>query len=123
MTCLAAGVDQMFASVVLELGGLLHVVVPSGDYESSFGDDEALASYRRLLARAANTTTLREFPGPTEEAYLAAGKTIVDRADEILAVWDGMPARGAGGTADIVHYATARGKKVTNVWPEGASRG
>ena len=123
MSCLAAGVDQMFASVVIELGGLLHAVVPSGDYESSFNDPAALARYRQQLERASQTTTLRQFPAPSEDAYLAAGRTIVERADLIVAVWDGLPARGTGGTADIVEYAIAQGKPVTNLWPEGVSRG
>ncbi len=123
MTCLAAGVDQMFASVVLELGGQLHAIVPSCDYESAFDDPASLARYRQLLARASDTTTLRQFPAPTEEAFLAGGQTIVDRSDLIVAVWDGLPARGTGGTADIVEYAIAQGKPVTNLWPDGASRG
>ena len=51
-----------------------------------------------------------------------AGKVVVDRSSVVLAVWDGQPSRGLGGTADVVAYARQRGVTVTVVWPEGASR-
>jgi hypothetical protein len=44
-------------------------------------------------------------------------------ADELLAVWDGQPARGYGGTADVVGVAREKGIPVTVVWPAGAMRG
>jgi hypothetical protein len=30
---------------------------------------------------------------------------VADQCDALVAVWDGQPARGRGGTADIVAYA------------------
>jgi hypothetical protein len=46
----------------------------------------------------------------------------VDRSDVLLAVWDGRPARGFGGTGDVVAYARRRGVPVEVVWPRGAER-
>jgi hypothetical protein len=47
-------------------------------------------------------------PQPTRElAYLAAGVRVVELADVLFAVWDGKPARGTGGTAEIVERAMA----------------
>ncbi|MFH9861330.1 hypothetical protein [Streptomyces sp. NPDC017202] len=40
----------------------------------------------------------------------------------LLAVWDGKPARGYGGTADVVAYAERTGVAVRVLWPDGASR-
>ncbi|MGW5646007.1 hypothetical protein ACWEV3_27990 [Saccharopolyspora sp. NPDC003752] len=40
----------------------------------------------------------------------------------MLAVWDGQPARGFGGTADVVDSARKRGVDVTVIWPDGARR-
>jgi hypothetical protein len=34
--------------------------------------------------------------------YALAGRYIVERSDTLLAVWDGAPARGTGGTGDLV---------------------
>jgi len=36
---------------------------------------------------------------------MEAGEKIVEEADIVVAVWDGKPAAGLGGTADIVEYA------------------
>ncbi|MEO5877101.1 MAG: hypothetical protein ABIQ26_19070, partial [Streptosporangiaceae bacterium] len=60
---------------------------------------------------------------PTDEAYLVAGHRVVKRSDLLLAVWDGRPAGGLGGTADIVAYARDRGTEVGVIWPPGARRG
>jgi hypothetical protein len=39
------------------------------------------------------------------------------RTDRLYAVWDGKPARGYGGTADVVAEAEKRGIPVTVIWP------
>lgn len=59
---------------------------------------------------------------PSDDAYLAAGQEVVDLTDTILAVWDGQPARGVGGTADVVRYARSTGRRVVVIWPPGAAR-
>lgn len=41
----------------------------------------------------------------------------------LIAVWDGQPAAGFGGTADVVAYARNHDIVVTVVWPDGAERG
>jgi len=51
-----------------------------------------------------------------------ASRVMLERADMLLAVWDGKPARGYGGTADVVQLARDMRKPVVVVWPEGASR-
>ncbi|MFJ8953478.1 hypothetical protein ACIRO1_25525 [Streptomyces sp. NPDC102381] len=54
---------------------------------------------------------------------MAAGKEVVDQSDVLLAVWDGKPAGGKGGTADVVAYAQRQGMDVRIIWPLGATRG
>jgi hypothetical protein len=58
----------------------------------------------------------------TSESHMAASKLMIDAADELYAVWDGKPARGYGGTADVVAYARERGIPVRVIWPDGAQR-
>lgn len=118
---LAAGADQEFAEKVLGLGGELHVVLPSRNYESSLDHTTDLRQFRALLSRASEVETLG-FAEPTEDAYLAAGKRVVDLCDVLVAVWDGLPAQGKGGTADVVAYARSVGKPVTVIWPSGVER-
>ncbi|MEU3188467.1 hypothetical protein ABZ707_30380 [Streptomyces sp. NPDC006923] len=121
LSSLAAGADQLFACLALDRGAELTVVIPSGDYEDGFGDPEELAGYRRLKDRATREVRMA-FPHSTDEAYYAAGTYIADHCDRLLAVWDGRPARGLGGTGDIVRYARERGKPVTVIWCEGVER-
>ncbi|WP_432074008.1 hypothetical protein [Streptomyces wuyuanensis] len=121
LSSLAEGADQLFADIALACGAELTVVIPSGDYEDGFDDPGALACYRRLRGRASQEVRLA-FPHSTDEAYYAAGAYIADNCDRLLAVWDGRPARGLGGTGDIVRYARERGTPVTVVWCDGVER-
>jgi hypothetical protein len=121
LTSLAEGADQVFAHELLAAGGDLRVVVPSRDYDASFASDTARAAYTALLSLAAEVTTLA-FDRPGENAYLAAGRLIVDRCDVLVAVWDGQQAAGVGGTGDIVSYARSRGRTVRVLWPDHARR-
>jgi len=121
VTSLAAGADQLVATELLRAGGHLHVIVPSGHYERTFTTQVDLASFRSLL-EAADAVTRLDYAEPSEEAFLAAGKRVVDDCEMLIAIWDGKPARGLGGTADVVRYARDTGKAVSIVWPDGAGR-
>jgi hypothetical protein len=121
ISCLAAGADQLFASVILEQGGHLHVIIPCRDYETTFSEKADLDSFFLLLDKADHVTNL-EYLEPSEDAYLKAGHRVVDNSDLLIAVWDGEPARGKGGTGDIVKYARSRGTKVIVIWPDGVAR-
>ena len=90
--------------------------MPSDHYESTLSGS-SLQLYHRLLAEAKDVRRLA-YARPSEEAFLAAGKVVVERCDLILAIWDGQPAAGLGGTADIVRYARQRGVPVQVIWPE-----
>lgn len=117
---LAAGSDQLFARLVVAAGGALHAVIPSQGYERTFGPAD-LPTYRALHATAASRTVL-DFAEPSESAFHAAGLHIVDHCDLLAAVWDGEPARGFGGTSDVVQYARSIGRPVAVYWPQGLRR-
>jgi hypothetical protein len=123
VTMLGPGADQLFARVVLELGGALYVVQPTTgrQYRDSFEDPDAQRGYDELRARASYFEAL-EYAESSEQAHMHAGKVIVDRSSVLVAVWDGQPSRGLGGTADVVAYARQRGMPVEVVWPQGAMR-
>lgn len=118
---LAAGADQIFATAVLRRGLRLHVVVPSEKYVETFDDPLDRQQFDRLMNSAAAVEVL-PFESPSEVAFLAAGRRVVDVSDVLVAVWDGKAARGLGGTADIVEYARASNREVRVVWPHGVDR-
>lgn len=117
---LAAGADQLFAQAVLGMGGALHVIVPCERYDETFSGAD-LSRFRKLLGDADLVETLGH-PEPTEEAFLDAGHRVADLCAILVAVWDGEPARGVGGTADVVDYAKAAGREIVIVWPTGVTR-
>jgi len=117
---LAEGADQLFARSVLALGGTLHAIIPSENYATTF-DEAHRHAYRALLDQATSVQQL-PFEAPGEPAYAAAGHRVVDHSDVLIAVWDGEPARGRGGTADAVSYAEDGGIPVYIVWPYGLAR-
>ena len=121
VSSLAEGADQLFAAHVVAAGGMLEVILPCAGFASSLVTDDGRARFEQLR-RAAGTVTTLPYPEPSEQAFLAAGQTLVERCDHLFAVWDGRPARGLGGTADIVTYARARGSTVTVLWVDGVLR-
>jgi hypothetical protein len=123
VTMLGPGADQLFARVVLELGGTLHVVQPTTgmQYRDGFEDEAARRGYDELYGQASHVQVL-EHTESTEQAHMDAGRAVVDRSSVLVAVWDGQPSRGLGGTADVVSYARQRSVPVKVIWPEGASR-
>jgi hypothetical protein len=121
ITSLAEGADQLFAEAVLESGGSIFAVIPAAGYERSFEDPSALRRYHALRERAGQALEL-DYREPGEKAYWAAGQKVVELCDQLFAVWDGQPAGGLGGTADVVAFAREQGKTVTVIWPAGASR-
>jgi hypothetical protein len=116
VTGLAAGADSVFADVVLDRDGTLHVVLAFEGFERSLATDAERAHYAALLARALTVETL-VLAGPDEDAYLAEGRRVVALSDLLLAVWDGEPARGVGGTGDVVDHALRTGTPVVHLDP------
>ena len=120
VSSLAAGTDQIFAGIVLEMGLELEVVIPCVGYESAFADAEAKSRFRQLNEHAKIHSHL-DFDGPSELAFLSAGHRVVESADLMIFVWDGKPARGLGGTGDIVAYAKAEGVPFIQLNPTDCS--
>ena len=110
ISSLAQGTDQLFAEIVLALGKLLEVVIPCHNYEAAFKNPIAARQFRNLKNRA-STSSVLNFEGPSEEAFYQAGCSIVEASDLMVFVWNGKPAKGHGGTADIVDYALKCEKK------------
>ena len=120
LSCLADGADQIFARAVLDTGGKLEVIVPARRYRDEL-PAAAHAEYDTLLAQATAVHPL-PFTDSAAEAHMRASERMLDLADELLAVWDGKPARGYGGTADVIDAARNRHMTVHIIWPPGATR-
>jgi hypothetical protein len=113
---LAEGADRLVAERAVDVADAeLVVVLPLDvdDYRTDFDSAESSAEFDRLCALAADVTvTGPDASGSRESAYERAGLAIVDAVDVLVAVWDGEPARGRGGTAQIVAAARTAGARV-----------
>ena len=107
---LAEGADRLFAEIALDLRYELRVLLPmpTAKYEKTFADRATTAVYRALLAEASVVTQLPGSLTDPEAAFDAVGQAMVDTSDVLIAIWDGKPSAGVGGTADIIAYAVAR---------------
>jgi hypothetical protein len=123
LSCVAAGADSVFAESVLAAGGRLVAVLPSRDYRAATVKPEHAETYDRLTAAADEVVVLPHVT-VNREAYEAANAVLLERADRLVAIWDGNPAseEKAGTMADIVSGARSAGLAVDVVWPAGAAR-
>lgn len=116
VSSLAAGADQLFAELILQQGGTLECIIPFSGYERTFESEEDKARFLDLLGKA-NRKMILEVSRSDEDAFWQAGKRVVDESECLFAVWDGKPAGGLGGTADVVDYAQAKGKRIIRIDP------
>jgi hypothetical protein len=116
VTSLAIGADQLLAELILKQGGSIHAVLPYHDIERSFSPED-LPLYRKLASQA--DLEVLDTPGTDQDAYLAAGIRVVDLSDLVIAVWNGLPAGGTGGTADVVKYALNKNVPLVHIEPVG----
>ncbi|TDD42588.1 hypothetical protein [Saccharopolyspora elongata] len=121
VTCLARGADQIFARAVLDVGGSFEVVLPAADYRERKVKPDNAAEFDELIGKASQVRTM-PFDESNRDAYMAASEHVLGSVDAMLAVWDGRPSGGYGGTGDVVQAARERGIPVTVVWPAGAER-
>jgi hypothetical protein len=112
VTCLADGADSIAAQVAMARGWRLEAVLPfpRETYAEDFVPGPARAAFEAELT-AATRVFVFDCPRSTEDAnllaYERAGRVVLAQCDVLVALWDGGPARGRGGTSQIVAEAVA----------------
>jgi hypothetical protein len=128
---LAEGSDRIVAREVLARRPLpldpeqtpprLEVVLPMPleRYREDFETPQDRGEFDELFAKASWTNqddelipTEVEHGPPRNAAYRMAGRSVVNRCDVLIAIWNGKPAAKVGGTGDIVPYAIQQGRPV-----------
>jgi hypothetical protein len=80
------------------------------------------ADYDEILAEATTIVHNLDYVESNSESHMAASMLMLSLVSELVAVWDGRPARGYGGTADVVREARRLQLPVRIIWPAGAVR-
>ncbi len=132
---LALGADRLVATEAVKLDYALYVPMPftHGEYEQDFAGTVPLKNPKALpITEAEDKKQFKELfdqAGPDwmsldgdydeekegehgetrKRAYEAVGHFVVRNSDILIAIWDGEPAAGRGGTQEIVHYAAKVG--------------
>ena len=119
---LADGSDQIAAELALDLGFELQAVLPFDreTYRTTL-HNSGLKRFDELSCRA---SCVLELPGELDgelKAFVMAGRGTVAHCDVLLAVWDGRPPRGRGGTGEVVHIAITRGRAIAHIPVDAAA--
>ncbi len=82
---------------------------------------EDLAALARLSFPLSPQVSAIEIDGQDTFSETSNERTVVDAVDLLIAIWNGKPARGLGGTADVVSYALNLSKRVLHINPDSRS--
>lgn len=108
---MALGWDQAVAQAAIDFNIPFTAAIPFEGQERRW-PETSQARYHGLLDRAASVEIISPYCDIL--AYQHRNEWMVDRADEIAALWDGS----WGGTFNCVRYAEKVGKPVENLWPK-----
>ena len=115
----AAGGDLLFAESCLELDIPLRILLPlpREEFRKDF-DEAAWLRAEQVIGKAASVdvTAVHEI---RNEAYYECGVETVQQSQLMIALWDGEPSGGMGGTGEIKDFAEAMGKPV--IWIHSAT--
>ncbi|HXF55604.1 MAG TPA: hypothetical protein VNK52_15935 [Hyphomicrobiaceae bacterium] len=120
---LAEGADQLAAFAALGRGWRLHAILAfhRSRFEKDFSGPSSVGEFRALLSAAHRITE----PGPrwhigrsANEGYHTMGTAMLALSQRLIAIWDGEPSRGRGGTIEVIEQALRLGLPV--VWVHAA---
>lgn len=122
VTNLADGADSILADAALDLGMQLDAVLPFPriDYAQDFAKGPVAEAFERHLTGAAKVFELpgiRGDDGASARAYERAGRIVIAQCDLLIGVWDGQPAMGRGGAAQIIAEAAEQAVPIIVVDP------
>ncbi len=133
LTSLADGADSIAAETAIEMG-LPYIAVlplPFEAYRQDFDSNgnhagnhvSELERFLRLVGRAERYLEMplkfgdlisvsaladaENVPEERDKQYALAAAYIIERADELIAIWDGQPAKGIGGTGGVIGWRSA----------------
>lgn len=103
-TCLAEGADRILSRILVKsLEAKLTVVLPlpEQEYIKDFETIESIKEFEHLKYGAEQVISPDQVLD-RPKAYQDANHTLLQGCDLLVAIWDGIPARGPGGTSEVV---------------------
>ena len=112
LSSIAEGGDQLFVQQALQRNLAWHAILPMAHEEFARDFDATGWSKVQAMLKRAEHMQVSSDPEPREDSYLDCGMETVNGSDLLIAVWNGEPARGKGGTAEVIEYARSIGRPI-----------
>ncbi|GAA5140597.1 hypothetical protein GCM10023213_23420 [Prosthecobacter algae] len=118
-TSVAEGADTLCVQVARGLGMAVHLLLPlpQDEFAKDFSSPPAWERSRQqieLALQKPGSDSMRVLPGEMKrpDCYFDQGIRILEGVDVLVAVWDGLPEQGLGGTAQVIVHAKNLGMPV-----------
>jgi hypothetical protein len=115
-SAIAEGADRYAADAALSRGWRLVTPLPFSvaRYEEDFPDADSKAHYQRLLWASrrvlpVSSELVAKVGGGDAAPYAAVGRALIEKADLLLCVWNGLPPKGPGGTSEVAALMLEKG--------------
>ena len=125
---LAEGADRLFVDVAFGIAPekmsklLIPMPFDKERYMQDFKTEKSKHEFEKYFDESSfknnNKLVIDSFStllGKDDESYKNVGKCVVDKSNILIALWDGKPANGIGGTGDIVTYAKKKRKAILHI--------
>lgn len=124
-SAIAEGADRYAADTALARGWRLVTPLPFSieRYEEDFPDQESKEHYQRLLWASRRVLPVSEEYEKQGGAapYAAVGRALIEKADLLLCVWNGLPPKGPGGTSEVAALMLEKGGLVLWIPAQGGA--
>lgn len=125
-SAIAEGADRYAADAALARGWRLVTPLPFSveRYAEDFPDQESKEHYQRLLWASRRVLPVSEdlvaqVGGGGAAPYAAVGRALIEKADLLLCVWNGLPPKGPGGTSEVAALMLEKGGLVLWIPAQG----
>lgn len=120
---IAEGADRLVAREGIARGYELQCPLPffREEYEKDFSTDASRAEFQQLLSHANAVFELDCDRAEGSHPYQTVGRIMLAQCDLLIAIWDGLPPKGTGGTSQMV--AEAAEQEIPIIWINPATPG
>lgn len=127
-SAIAEGADSFAADAALARGWRLVTPLPFTveRYLEDFADAESKANFQRLLWASRRVSSAPEalvdaVGGGGAAPYAAVGRMLIEKADLLLCIWNGLPPKGPGGTSEVAALMLEKGGLVLWIPAQGGN--
>jgi len=117
----AMGADLIVAGACIRLGVPIRLVLPCSTKHMLASMPWSLRSTFTRVCDASLEVLTADCEAASEEDHIKVAQQISTKADVLIAVWDGLPARGPGGTGDVVRMCSGRCIPIVRIDPQSAA--